>query len=91
MFVPNGTKEIRLAYKLKYNGEREEKAVLLMIGDGKKWHYLAVKNLPGLLRGISSNHKGDNYCLGCLHSYSTPNKFRNMKGFVIIINFVKQK
>ena len=52
LFVPNGTKDIRLAYKSKYNGEREEKAMLLMIGDGEKWHYLAVKNLPGLLRGI---------------------------------------
>ena len=47
-----------------------------MIGDGDKWHYLAVKNLPRLLRAISSNHVGDNYCLGCLHSYSTPNKLK---------------
>ena len=34
------------------------------------------KNLPRLLRGISSNHVGDNYCLGCFHSYSTPNKLK---------------
>ena len=47
-----------------------------MIGNGKKWHYLAVKNLPGLFRGISSNHVGDQYCLGCFHSYSTPNKLK---------------
>ena len=25
-------------------------------GGGKKWHYLAVKNLPALLREITSNH-----------------------------------
>ena len=24
-----------------------------MIADGKKWHYLDVKNLPRLLRGIT--------------------------------------
>ena len=26
--------------------------------DGKKWHYLAVKGLSALLRGITSNHNG---------------------------------
>ena len=71
MFAPNDGKEIRLANKSEYNGEREEKVVLLIIGDSEKWHYLAVKNLPRLLRGISSNHDGDHYCLGCFHSYST--------------------
>ena len=64
LFVPNGTKSIRLAYKPKYNSKRENEVILLMIGDSKKWHYLSVKNVPRLLRGISSNHMGDNYCLG---------------------------
>ena len=41
-----------------------------MITDGtSNWHYLAIKNLSGLLRGITSNHNGDFYCLICLHSY----------------------
>ena len=43
LFVPNGTKDIKLAYKSKYNGKHEKKVILLMIGDGKKWHYLGVK------------------------------------------------
>ena len=30
-----------------------------MITDGKKWHYLGVKSLSILFRGITSNHKGD--------------------------------
>ena len=30
-----------------------------MITDGEKWHYLVVKNLSGLLKGITSNHYGD--------------------------------
>ena len=42
-----------------------------MISDGQKWHYLVVKNLSGLLRGITSNHKEDFYCLNCFHSYRT--------------------
>ena len=43
LFVPNDNKDIRLAYKSEYNGKREKQVVLLMIGDGEKWHYLAVK------------------------------------------------
>ena len=27
------------------------------------WHYLAVRKLPTLLRGITSKHHGDFYCL----------------------------
>ena len=79
MFLPNGTKDIRLAYKSKYNGKRERKVILLMIDDGEKWHYLAVKNLPRLLKRISSNHVGGNYCLRCFHPYSTPNKLKKHK------------
>ena len=30
-----------------------------MITDGKKWHYLAVKKLSALLRGITSNDNRD--------------------------------
>ena len=50
-----------------------------MITDGKKWHYLTVKNLPGLLRGTTSTHKEDFYCLSCFHSYRTKNKLEAHK------------
>ena len=45
-----------------------------MITDGTKWHYLAVKSLSALLRGITSNHNGDFYCLNCFHSYRAKEK-----------------
>ena len=45
-----------------------------MITDDKKWHYLAVKKLSAILRGITSTHKEDFYCLNCFHSYITTNK-----------------
>ena len=45
LFVPYNTEKIRLAYKSKYNFKRENQVILLMITDGKKWHYLAVKSL----------------------------------------------
>ena len=50
-----------------------------MITDGEKWHYLTVKNLSGLLRGITSNHAGDFYCLNCFCVYYTKNKLEAHK------------
>ena len=47
-----------------------------MFTDGEKWHYLTVKNLPGLRRRITSTHKEDFYCLNCFHSYRTRNKLK---------------
>ena len=46
-----------------------------MITDGTtNWHYLAIKNISGLLRGITSNHNGDFYCLNRFHSYTMKRK-----------------
>ena len=42
-----------------------------MILDVEKWHYLAVKKLSVLLRGVTSIHVGDFYCLNYFYSYST--------------------
>ena len=57
----------------------EKQVILLMIpnGEGRKkkskgqWHYLAVKMLSALLRGITSKTNGNSYCLNCLHSFTT--------------------
>ena len=46
-----------------------------MIGDGIKYHYLAVTNLSGLPQGNSSNHRGD-FCLNCFNSCTTKNKLK---------------
>ena len=50
-----------------------------MITDGKKWHYLAVKSLPALFRGITSNNNRDIYCLNCFLSFRTENKLKKHK------------
>ena len=44
VYVPHKTRKIYLAYKSKYNLTRENQVILLMITDGEKWHYLAVKS-----------------------------------------------
>ena len=89
LFVPNDEKEINLAYKSKYNRKRENQVVLLLITDGEKWHYIALKSahtddgfnrpirsLSRLFRGIRANHNGDFYCLNCLHSFRTDNALK---------------
>ena len=79
MYIPHNTEEIRHAYKSKYNLERENQVILLMISDGKNWHYLAVKKMSALLRGITSKYDGDFYCLNCFHSHCTKEKLKKHK------------
>ena len=77
LYVPYKTKEIRQAYISEHNDKRNNQVNLLMITDGtSNWHYLAIKNIFGLLRGVTSNHNGDFYCLNCLHSTRTKNKLK---------------
>ena len=44
-----------------------------MIGGGEKWHYLTVRSLSALLKGITSKHKDkdNSYCLNCFHSFAS--------------------
>ena len=79
LYIPHNTKKIQLAYRSKNNLTCDKQVILLMITDGEKWHYLAVKNLPGLLKGITSTHEKDLYCLNCFHSYRTKNKLESHK------------
>ena len=77
LYVLHNTKQIRQTHILKHNNERDTHVNLLMITDGTgNWHYLAVKSISGLLRGITSSHNRDFYCLNCLHSYTTEKKLR---------------
>ena len=79
LYIPHNTKKIQLAYRSKYNLTHNKQIILLMITDGEKWHYLVVNNLSRLLRGITSNHNADFYCLNCFHSYRTKNKLEAHK------------
>ena len=75
LFVLHNTKTI-ISYKSKYNHKRKNHVILLMITDGKKGHYLAVRSLSVLLRETTSSNNGDLYCLNCFHSYRTLNKLK---------------
>ena len=96
--VPHNEIKITDAYESKYNHTRKNQVVFLMITDGEKWHYTALKSeltedgfnhptksLSRLFRGITLNHDGDFYCLNCLHSFRTDNALKNMKDCVKIM------
>ena len=85
LYVPYNTRKMHIAYKSRHNLTREKQVILLMITDGEKWHCLVVKNLSGLLRGVTSNHYGDFYFLNCFHLYSTKNKLEAHKNLIIIM------
>ena len=69
--MPHNTEKIRHAYKSKYNLNRKNQVTLLMITDGEKSHYLAVKSLCKLFIGIAGNNNGDFYYLNIFQSYTT--------------------
>ena len=64
LYVPHNTEKICHAY---------------MITDGEKWHYIAVKSMSALFRGITGNNHGDFHCLNCFHAYTTENKLESHK------------
>ena len=62
-FASYNIEKVRREYVSKHNHKREKQVILLINIDGKKWHYLAVKSLSALFRGITSKHDGDFYSL----------------------------
>ena len=77
--MPHNTEEMRHAYKSKYNLNRKNQVILLMITNGKKWHYLTVKGLSALFRGITSKREEDFYYLNCFQSYTKEKKLKKHK------------
>ena len=79
LYIPHNTKKIQFPCRSENNLTCNKQIILLMITDGEKWHYLVVKNVSGLLKGITSTHEKDFYCLNCFHFYRTKNKLESHK------------
>ena len=60
----------------------------MITDETNNWHYLAVKSISGLLRGITSNHNGDFYCLNFFQVYTIERKLRKNETNVMIMIFV---
>ena len=77
--IKNQSLKIRHAYKSKYHLKCENQVILLIISDGEKRQYLAVRSLSTLLRRITGNNNGDFYCIKCFRSYTTEDKLEKHK------------
>ena len=55
-------------------GKYHENLMMISNDKGTIWHYTATKSIPALLRGITSKHNVDFYCLDCFRSYRTAEK-----------------
>lgn len=53
LFVKNIKEEMKQAYTSNYDFSQENKAILLVITDEQRWHYLAVKKLSAVLCEIT--------------------------------------
>ena len=63
--------QIRQGYISKHNSEGRRIVDVLIIRKNEKKHYVAIKRLPALLRGITSAHHGEFYCRNCLSGHRT--------------------
>ena len=72
-------KKINLMRRSEHNHKRQHIVDLLMITDNQNnWHYLTIKNMKRLTRGITSSHRGDFFCRNCMHSFRTENKLNHV-------------
>ena len=77
LYAHSTKKKINIVKTSKHNNTREYKVILLIISDeNNNWHYICVKNLKALCRGVFSDKNGDYYCLNCLHAYRTKSSLR---------------
>ena len=57
-------KKLNLIRKSDFNHKRQHIVDLLMVTDNQNnWHYLTIKNMKRLIRGVTSNHHGDFFFL----------------------------
>ena len=60
MYAKN--EKIYPTYVSKNDSNPKKQVNLLMISSGEGWHYITVKKLSALLRGVLSKHNGYFYC-----------------------------
>ena len=55
--------------------DRKHNVILFLLCEEEKRHYIAVKNLSGVLSKVNSNHKSkEQYCLNCLSGFNSEQK-----------------
>ena len=64
-----------LRYEIKHNSWKPNDTLNFSNREG--WHYLAVKELSDLFRGLFSKNNDDFYCLQYLHSFRTKRRLES--------------
>ena len=64
-----------LHYEIKHNSWKPNDTLNFSNREG--WHYLAVKELSDLFRGLFSKNNDDFYCLKYLHSFRTKSRLES--------------
>ena len=88
LYIPYNAETIRHVYNWKYNKEHENQITLLIIIGDEKWNYLPVKKQPASLRGVTSKHDGEFYCLNCFDSCTKKTSLKSIIMFVKIMVIV---
>ena len=60
-------------------GKHRKQIIILMISNGEGWHYLGLKKLSVLLRGITSKHVADFPSSNYLNLFRTKSKLESHK------------
>ena len=72
LFSKKKSQTIYRVRRSKHNIECKKQVNLLMIGDGEKRHYKAIKNIPRLIKSLNATHKGAyHFCMNCLNGFRT--------------------
>ena len=77
--ISNSNSKTNSIYFSKLNLNHKKKITILTNSNGEGCHYLEVKKLSALLRGINLKNNDDCYCLNCLYSFRTKSKLESHK------------
>ena len=85
LYIHYNREKIRHAYISKHTLACSNQIVLLIITNGGKWDYFAVKSLSVLGRGKTSKNNGDFFCLKWLHSLRIETNLKSVKMYIKIM------
>ena len=72
LFSNKKSQNIYTVRRSEHNVGCKKQVILLMIEDGEKRHYTAIKNISRLLKSLNATDKGAyHFCMKCLNSFRT--------------------
>ena len=80
LYAKKEKKNILPIFQSKSNCQKQ--FIVLISTSKERWHYIAVKNLSVLLRGITSKTNRDFYCLNCCYSFKTKKNVDHIEKYV---------